>query len=270
MFTLPIACFLMMAPGQAVKVDENTAPDALLRKVEQVLVKGDVLEIIDLRKAIMGALNKTKNSYQKDKLEQAALELKTRERTVSERNFVLKSIVNNRDKRVALLGLEVDKAIGKGRKEDFLALRGELEAFLKNWTSEMPVDQMGKFMISKALEDMNHLVQLDQDPVKRAETERLFANLAGEESQEEPYPGALGETPKVRRGFQMLRDAGRLFGPTSYIRFWILDSVMFILANECCKGQMPDVDLQAEIEREFEPFLQSEWAQNWVFKKKLR
>ena len=266
MFALPLACLLMMAPGQAGKVDENTDSDALLSKVDAAVVRRDLGEIKTLIPILKKAMDKTEDPKLKRKLQSSVWELEKKQEALSERKIILENTTKNSDTTILLLMASVDRSFYAG-KNGFLARRNEIENFLKvSSTSKAQVDQMGRFTFGKVLADMDRLVQLDQDPVKRAETEKLFASLAGDAWPEELYPAALGETPLVKQNKQLQWEAGRLFGPSSFIRLRILKSSFSILARECLGGQMPDVDLEAELNRVFAPFLHSEWAESFYLK----
>lgn len=179
-------------------------------------------------------------------------------------NVVVAIKTDRRDKNIARLGDEIQAALFDGKKS-LLALRGEIETVLKNSTSQAKVDQVGKFLLRKVLADIDRLAQLDQDPEKRAETDNLFAYLNGDIPPDGGYPAGTGETPFAKRHRLMQSKASLLFGPASFIRLRILSSTFTLIANECCRGQMPDTDLQSEIEKEFAPYLNSDWADNWSF-----
>ncbi len=267
MFTLPIACLLMMVPGQAVKVDENTDPEVLLRKADQVVVGAEEGEIKALIPIIKIAMENTADSNLKRKLQGSVWTLEKHQKALSERKIIQENTSKNRDMEIRFLSESVDRSFYSG-KNGFLARRNEIEKFLMDSTSKAQVDQTCSFKFGKILADMDRLVQLNKDPVKRGETEKLFAFAAGDDLPEELYPASLGETPLVKKNNQMQREASRLFGPSSFIRLRLLQSNFAMLANECFRGQMPDVDLQAEMDREFAPYLHSEWAKNQDFKEK--
>jgi hypothetical protein len=185
--------------------------------------------------------------------------------TITKNNVVLASDTDRRDKNIARLGAEIQTALDDGKKKSLLALRGEIEKVLKNSTSQAKVDQEGKFLLRKVLADIDRLAQLDQDPEKRAEIENLFAYLAGGIPPDGVYPAGLGETPLAKRHRVMQSKASLLIGPASFIRLKTLASTFTLIANECCRGQMPDTDLQSELEKEFAPYLNSDWADNWSF-----
>lgn len=263
MFTLPLACLLLTALGQAEIKDSDT--DIMLRKAEQAVIRGDLFEISSLLNKVAKAYEVAKEPEKKGKLKKVYWELKNKEQELSQKKAGLMGISGKRDKSIALIGEEVNKALYEG-KNSFLALRGPIEKVLKNSTSEAPVDQMGKFALRKVLADIDTLAQLDQDPDKRADTEKLFHFMDGKIAPDQDYPAEKGETSFIKRHCFMQKEASRLFGPASFIRLRMLTATFSLLANECCRGQMPDLDLQAEMEREFEPYLNSEWGKTWSFK----
>jgi hypothetical protein len=109
------------------------------------------------------------------------------------------------------------------------------------------------------------LTELDRDPAKRVETNNFFALISKEMPPDLTYPPEGTKSALVKRISQIQSEASRLFGPTSYIRLAFLGGALNALANECLKGQMPDIDLETEIQKEFAPFLNSDWANNITF-----
>jgi hypothetical protein len=266
MFRLPLAYLLLTVLGQAGPAASDTNPEILMRKAEQAVLRAELDEIKTLIPIIKKAIDETEDSDLTIRMQKSVWNLEKHEKALSERKIILENTVKNRDTTIPVLGASVERSLLEG-KSYFLARRIEIVKLLKASTSAAQVDQMSRFLFEKVLADMDRLVQLDQDPARRAETENLFDYIAGNANPEEPYPSALGKTPLVIKEYQIQQEASRLFGPSSYIRLRRLQVYFSILANEYLRGQIPDVDLEAEMEREFAPYLNSDWAQNLSFKK---
>ena len=265
MFTLPITCLLLMVSGQPGAYDTIESPAVLISYGEKALLAGDLNEIEKVIRPMERMLAKTNEKNQKENLKFILRNLKNFQRLENAKKDIVLSLNPEVDPDLTLaIGFAAAGVVGG--KESFLDSRGVVEAALKKPFKTNPINQSYDFLLRKALVDIDRLTELEKDPAKRLEVTNLFLLLEGKYKLEEFPQDEKNQTGFLINQRKAAAMAARLFGPASFICYQKLDHTFQVLVNECRWGKMTHVDLASEIEKEFAPFVQAGWSDQFIFR----
>ena len=265
MFTLPLACLMLMVPGQPGGYDTIKSPAVLISYGEKALLAGDLYEIDKLIRPMERMLAETTDKNQKGELEFILTSLKNFQNLEKAKKDIVLNLNPEVDPELILAaGFAAAGVVGS--KESFLDSRGVVEAALKKPFKANRINQSFEFILRKALIDIDRLTELEKDPAKRLEVTKLFLLLEGKYKAEEFPQDEKNQTGLLINLRKTAEMAAKLFGPASFVCYQKLDDTFQVLVNECRRGKMTHVDLASEIEKEFAPFVQAGWSDQFIFR----
>ncbi|MFM8930423.1 MAG: hypothetical protein ACKOS8_00925 [Gemmataceae bacterium] len=152
----------------------------------------------------------------------------------------------------------LDRALGEG-KESFMACRQVIQQTLNEPRNQNPFNRSDEFQLRKALQDMDRLEQLDKDPALQPKIKFIFQVLCNLYSLVAPKE-SLNVNSVLKIISQAKAEVISLFGPSSYLNYYLTNRRINILTIACRRGEMLDIDLETECEAELAPLLNSEWS----------
>ena len=261
MFVIPMACLLLMVSGQTPVYDVNDNPEGLVTYALRVLHSNDSEKFPRMISEVEAVLKKDLNSYYRERFSTILEELKSQQRAVDAKESFLKNLNPEVDKDLHLLRGFVQVNMYAGM-DSFLAQRPRIEKSLENSFKPTKINKSNALLLRKALNDMDRLAELKQDPFKRAEAAKFFSLLENGTAAAEIPPDEKDQTGYLIHERQKAEMAKRLFGTASFAHFFILNSVLCSLQCECRMGKLTEVNLASEVEKELACFLQSDWNEN--------